>query len=1037
MDEGMAQGALSAAQRDTVLRQWNATAAAFPQCGVQQLFECQAAATPHAPALRAEGEELDYAELDARANRLAQYLRRRGVERGALVGVALRRTPQLVVALLACWKAGAAYVPLDPGYPAERLAFMADDAALALLLTETAVAPLFGARAGVLELDALAAQLASEPAQPPADGAGVDDLAYVMYTSGSTGQPKGAMITQRGLVNYLWWAIGHYRTGPGSSVPLHSSISFDLTVTSLYPALLSGGCVELLREDGGAQSLVACLRQAAPRALVKITPAHLELLTRQLDAAQARGACRAFVIGGENLSAESLQFWRDAAPQLRLINEYGPTETVVGCCVHEVAADDARAGPVAIGRPIANTELYVLDAQREPVAPGAVGELYIGGAGVARGYLNRPELTRERFVDDPFSGRAGARLYKTGDLARWRADGVLEYLGRVDHQVKVNGYRIELGEIEAVLAGCAEVGACAVVVRELTPGQRQLVAYAVARPGQHIDADALRARLRELLPDHMVPAWIVDLPELPLTRNGKVDRDALPAPQRDGGGAQPRNDAERRLCAIWAELLKLDRVAVDADLFDLGATSLSMVAAAARMRSAFGVAVDVGLLFEHSTIEALVRELGLDDASGQGAAAALARQPRDAALPLSFSQRRMWVVHHFDRKGSGYNMNVALRLRGTLDLVALQRALDALVVRHESLRTRFEAAEPEPLARIEPPAPALIERIESGAATLDARFAELRELAAARMAEPYRLTRLPLHRFVLGSADDAHHLLAIGMHHIVCDPWSWTVLLADLGALYDGVEPAARGFDFVDVAARQRATAPDATALRRRASELVDAPVLALPGDTGVTSRRSSAGRTLSRRFDAAALRRAALARGATPAALLLAACQTLLARACAQRDIALLMPVAARDDAAAEQVVGSLVNSVIVRAAVDADADVEQQLPRAREALLDALAQQALPYDELVAELRRLDPGWVEPRAMFNVLNMELRAPQLHGLDAELLSLRSDAALFDLHFSANLASGELSLSCAAELFSDAAAQSLLEDYLTLLRRWQ
>ncbi len=928
-------------------------------------------------------------------------------------------------------------MPLDPGYPAERLAFMADDAALALLLTETAVAPLFGARAGVLELDALAAQIAAEPAQAPTDGAGVDDLAYVMYTSGSTGQPKGAMITQRGLVNYLWWAIGHYRTGPGSSVPLHSSISFDLTVTSLYPALLSGGCVELLREDGGAQSLVACLRQAAPRALVKITPAHLELLTRQLDAAQARGACRAFVIGGENLSAESLQFWRDAAPQLRLINEYGPTETVVGCCVHEVSPDDPGAGPVAIGRPIANTELYVLDAQREPVAPGAVGELYIGGAGVARGYLNRPELTRERFVDDPFSGRAGARLYKTGDLARWRADGVLEYLGRVDHQVKVNGYRIELGEIEAVLAGCAEVGACAVVVRELTPGQRQLVGYAVPRPGQRLDADALRARLRELLPDHMVPAWIVELPELPLTRNGKVDRDALPAPQRDASGAQPRNDAERRLCAIWAELLKLDRVAVDADLFDLGATSLSMVAAAARMRDAFGITVDVGLLFEHASVEALVRELGLGDAAGQGAAAALTRQPRDAALALSTSQRRMWVVHHFDRKGTGYNMNVALRLRGALDVAALQRALDALVARHESLRTRFEAAEPEPLARVEAPTPAVIERIAPSASTPAAREAELRELAAASLAQPYRLTRLPLHRFVLGSADDAHHLLAIGMHHIVCDPWSWTVLLADLGALYDGVEPAPRDFDFVDVAARQRAAATDAEALRRRAAELVGAPPLALPGDTGESARRSSAGRTLRRSFDAAALRRAALARGATPAALLLAAYQTLLAQTCAQRDIALVMPVAARDDAAAEQVVGSLVNSVIVRAAVDAAVDVEQQLPRAREALLEALAQQQLPYDELVAELRRLDPGWVEPRAMFNVLNMELRAPALHGLDAELVSLRSDAALFDLHLSANLASGELSLSCAAELFSDAAAQAMLDGYLQLLRRWQ
>jgi amino acid adenylation domain-containing protein len=440
----------------------------------------------------------------------------------------------------------------------------------------------------------------------PAPIAGPPNLAYVMYTSGSTGKPKGAMITHLGLVNYLWWAISTYAVEPGRSVPVHTSISFDLTVTSLYTPLLAGGTVELLPEDIGAQNLVVALLRAGNRSLVKITPAHIQLLSQQISAEQAAGMSRTFVIGGENLLAETLELWRVAAPATRLFNEYGPTETVVGCCVYEVGAADPRSGSVPIGRPIANTQLYVLDSNLRPVPPGAMGELYIGGAGVARGYLNRPELTAERFLPDPFRGVPDARLYKTGDLARYRTDGTLEYLGRTDDQVKIRGFRIELGEIEATLAAHAKVRSCAVVVREDEPGHKQLVGYLISADRDAPSSDDLRAFLKERLPDYMIPAKFVYLESLPLTPNGKVDRKALPAPSIQhfaaGNGGTPRTETAKVIAALWSELLHMDGIGIHDDFFDLGGDSMTAVALVTRLRSAFGCDPGLSVLFERPTI---------------------------------------------------------------------------------------------------------------------------------------------------------------------------------------------------------------------------------------------------------------------------------------------------------------------------------------------------------------------------------------------------------------------------------------------------
>jgi len=601
---------LNGGEQERCLREWNDTGTEFPQLCAHELFEQQVARNPDAIAVTFGERHVTYGELNERANKLARHLRGRGVGPDALVGVGLERVPDMVVALLAVWKAGGAYVPLDPAYPPERLSFMIDDAQTPVLLTQNKFRSLFSSVSDkAIYLDSDWPALEHEDGTNLNSAAGPSNLAYVIYTSGSTGKPKGAMIVHRGLVNYLTWAIRAYRVKPGRSVPLHSSISFDLTVTSLYTPLLAGGTVELLPDDFGAEQLLAALLRTGDRSLVKITPAHLDVLSTQLAPEQLAGMTRTFVIGGENLLAEKLEAWRNFAPQTRLINEYGPTETVVGCCVHELRPEDPHNGSVPIGRPIANTQLYVLDQSLRPVPAGVAGELYIGGAGVARGYLNRPELTAERFLDDPFSGVPGARLYKSGDLARYRTDGTLEFLGRADDQVKIHGYRIELGEIEAVLAAHPNVKSCAVLAREDEPGTKRLVGYVVSKKGEAPASGELRAFLHENLPEYMVPAHYVILDTLPLTPNGKVDRKVLPAPSTrtagGGMGGAPQTQTQKTIAEIWWDLLKADGIGIDDDFFDLGGHSLAATALIQRLRSTFGVELKLASLFDRPTIAGL------------------------------------------------------------------------------------------------------------------------------------------------------------------------------------------------------------------------------------------------------------------------------------------------------------------------------------------------------------------------------------------------------------------------------------------------
>ena len=597
------------------LAAFNATAAPFPVTAtLHSLFAAQARATPERPALRFAGEELTFAELNERAGRLARGLAARGARPGRLVALCAERSIEMVVGILAVLEAGAAYLPLDSAYPPERIAYMLEDSGAGLVLTQRKLLALLPAGIAESERTLLLdeAGASSAPSGVVLREATPEDLAYVLYTSGSTGKPKGVMVPHRGVVNYIHWAIAAYGAA-GGAAPVHSPIGFDLTVTSLFAPLLAGSPVELLAEERGIEALGETLRAGRGYALAKLTPAHLMILGPLAAQAEPAGWAKTLVLGGETLLGESLAPWRERAPEVRIVNEYGPTETVVGCAVYAARAGEIASGPVPIGRPIANARLHLLERRGRPVPEGVPGEIYIGGAGVARGYLGRPDLTAERFVPDPFSAEPGARLYRSGDLARLLPSGDLEFLGRNDHQVKMRGVRLELGEIEAALASFPGISETVVLAREDRPGERRLVAYYTADRQPPPTVDELRRHLASSLPEAMLPAMFLRLAALPLTTNGKVDRAALPAP----GNARPdlereyvapRGETEAALAEIWGEVLGLDRIGVEDSFFTLGGDSIRSVRVVALAKER-GFELTVEQLFRSPTVAALAADL--------------------------------------------------------------------------------------------------------------------------------------------------------------------------------------------------------------------------------------------------------------------------------------------------------------------------------------------------------------------------------------------------------------------------------------------
>ncbi|HYG63315.1 MAG TPA: amino acid adenylation domain-containing protein, partial [Thermoanaerobaculia bacterium] len=1037
---------LSPAERHQAIIEWNDTVVPpAEEVLILDLLAERAEQAPELPAVTQSGEQLSYGELAASTDRLAAHLRALGVGPDVIVALFLERSIDLVVALLAVLKAGGAYLPLETSLPRPRLSFMFYDARPSLVLTRTRLLPALPELSRVVCLDDLPEiEGAADPAMRPA----ADHLAYVLYTSGSTGNPKGVAVTHRGLANYLLWAADAYPADEGRGAPVHSPVSFDLTVTSLFLPLLAGRCVDLVPEEEGIEGLAAALTEGG-FGLVKLTPAHLEVLQRLLPPERVAGCASAFVIGGEPLSGEQLAFWRDHAPGLRLINEYGPTETVVGCSTYEVPMSMPTAGPVPIGRPIANTRMLLLDRRLEPAPIGVAGELYLGGAGICRGYLRRPDLTAERLVPDPF-GTRGERLYRTGDLARRLPDGMVEFLGRTDHQVKVRGFRIELGEIEAALLSLPGVREAVVQAREDAPGDRRLAAYVVA----DVAAQELRRSLQERLPDYMVPATFVTLAELPLTPNGKVDRKALPAPERQSAPEMylaPRTPVEEVLAGIWAEVLGLERVGVDDHFFELGGHSLLATRVMSRLRAAFEVELPVRDLFEAPTVADLAARVEAARRTGaELTVPPLVAVPRQGDLPLSFAQQRLWVIDQLEPGSPLYNMPVALRVEGPLEAGVLALTLGAIVRRHEALRTVLVAPEGKAVQVIQPPAPFILPLVDLSGLPEPALETAALALAEEEAGRPFDLARDLMLRGLLLRLAARDHVVALTMHHVASDGWSMGILVRELSTLYAALAAGRPSplpelpVQYADFALLQRSWLHGETLeneiawWRRQLAGLP--PLLELPTDRPRPAVQSFRGATRPLRMPAEISRHAeALGRreGATLFMVLLAGFQALLARESGQEYLAVGSPVAGRNQVEIEGLIGFFVNTLVLRGDLADSPTFRELLGRARETALAAYLHQDVPFEKLVEEIA---PERSLAHAPLFQTMLVLQNTPVESLEVRDLRLRPvegtvRTAKFDLTLTLEERAGELAglVEYATDLFDGTTIDRLILRFERLL----
>ncbi|KGC82319.1 D-alanine--poly(phosphoribitol) ligase, subunit 1 [Burkholderia pseudomallei] len=1061
-------------EREEVVRRWNAGEKARPsRLCLHELFERQAARAPDAIAVIQDERALTYAELNRCANRLAHYLRARGVRGGDRVALYARRSPELLIGMLATLKAGGAYVPLDPGYPAERLTHMLLDSAPVVVLRDAAASDdvLVRLNAGTPILD-LHADDERWSAQPSGNlklcgshepDVGARRLAYVIYTSGSTGAPKGVMVEHASVVNQIGALTEYLELDASDRVLQFSNIAFDASVEEIF-ATLSCGATLVLRTDrwlADAETFWA-LCGAQRISIVDLPAQFFGQLALSGRRAVPTGV-RCVVIGGEAVGASALDAWfAEEGRRPRLFNTYGPTETTVSVTVHEVRGrhDDANV----IGRPIANTRVYVLDAWLRPAPIGVAGELYIGGVQVARGYLNRPELTRERFIDDPFV--AGGRLYKTGDLARWRTDGSLEYLGRNDFQVKIRGFRIELGEIEAQLAKVTGVREVVVLARDsaadtdqnadlnasatANSSEKRLVAYYTG------DADvvALRAQAAQHLPSYMVPSAYVRLDAWPLTPNGKLDRRALPAPADDAYARAeyeaPQGAKEEALAEIWRELLHVERVSRHDNFFELGGHSLLAVQLVSRLRQALSVEVALGTVFDAPVLSALASRL---DDNTAAVLPPIPLAPRDGRIALSLAQQRLWFLTQLEGVSEAYHMSGAVRLDGPLNREVLQRALNRIVMRHEALRTCFVREEGEPIQVIQPHADLTVSyhdlrEAESIRHEAGNREQRAKNLSQAHASAPFDLSRdLPV-RVLLLQLEDEAHVVQVVMHHIASDGWSVGVFLQELSALYgsfiaeQGDPLAPLPLQYADYAAWQRRWLASGQLEKQGAfwqTNLSGAPtLLELPTDRPRPPKQSHAGASVEVKLGAALserVKRLSQRHGVTPYMTLLSSWAAVLSRLSGQEEVVIGSPVAGRNRTEVEALIGFFVNTLALRLDLSSEPTVGELLKRTKAQVLSAQAHQDLPFDQVVE--------WVKPprstahpplfQVMFVWQNMPAGELTIPGLTIRAVETPLQTAQFELTLSLQEAGDDIvgHLNYASALFDE----STVRRYVTYWRR--
>ncbi len=1000
---------MSPVEAHQVLHEWNDLPGSADSAGllVHPLFEQRAAAAPDAVALLCSdesGESVTYGELNRRANRLAHHLRRRGAGPETPVAVLLERSIEQIVAFLAILKAGGAYVPVDPGYPQERIDLLIADTGARIVLTAADLA------------DPHSGESEQNPEPGPLFGS---SLAYVVFTSGSTGRPKGVAAVHEAVVRLV---RGRFADLGPDEVFLHiSPPSFDASTLEIWAPLVNGGRLAILpSRTPSLEELEEAIARHGVTTVWLTTGLFRLIVDRNPESLRP---ARQILTGGEVMPLPQALRVLGELPG-RLVNFYGPTENTTFTTSHPVTATDARRGAVPIGRPIDEGRVAILDSSLDPVPAGVPGELYTGGLGLARGYFGRPDLTAERFVPDPYAPQGmGERLYRSGDLARWLPDGSIEFLGRIDAQVKLRGFRIEPAEIETALAAHPGVEAAAVAVRGVD-GDRRLVAWFVPAGGDETAAADLRAWLKRSLPDFMVPAAFVPVGSLPLMPSGKVDRAALPEPSHredgDAAGGEPRTATEATLASIWRELLGVPTVGVDSDFFELGGHSLLAIQLVSRIRETFGVEIPLRSLFERPTLAAVAGEIDGAVLGSLGAPPIVPIVPvgRDEPLPLSYAQQRLWMLDQMEIGLTAYNLPLAMRLLGALDVEALRASLGEIVRRHEALRTGFGWRDGNPVQEIrewDAWEGVALPVADLGGLPAELREAETMRLARAEAARPFELEWDPLMRLALLRLGAEEHALLSTLHHIIADGWSLGVLVREMSALYPAVlaqQPSPLPeltVQYADYSVWQRRWLSGEGLDREIAwwrHYLEAAPVLDLPTDRphrSVASFEGGSRGTVMPREVSDGLAALCRAERVTPFMALLAAWTALLVRHSGQSDIVVGSPVANRDRLEIEGLIGFFVNTLVLRNRAEGDPDARGLLGRVRESVLGAFAHQEMPFQKLVEVLQPDRSLQRSPffQVFFSLQNAPIPAAELPGLTLESLAVESGTSKFELALSA------------------------------------